>query len=281
MVDLAVAVTQYYQTYKIVADNPPIKSVSGKFALARDGSTPLYNSAIFSQLAWDNKTYYASCFLAFEEPTNVYTYYVDGGNEQLIRTVTYDTYNNGVYTRPLRNPYTQISGVDIYTNDSEFLQDRIVSLDYISDYIGVISEDPVEYNEYVCNQIIQYQWTSVPAISGKNGILSLAMIDDDYIGDGSPVTGADYNYLVSKPESARIGAMPNLVIGQTVDFIWSGDAFKMTVTRVSASVMRVAFYLNQTTPGTWTAFYSYDYLPDNETSQYGRQTQFLGFIIDE
>lgn len=129
--------------------------------------------------------------------------------------------------------------------------------------------------------LITYQWSSVPVISGKNGILSLAMIDDAHIGDGSRVTGADYNYLVSKPESAKIGAMPNLVIGQTVDFIWSGDAFKMTVTRVSASVMRVAFYLNQTTPGTWTAFYSYDYLPDNETSQYARQTQFLGFIIDE
>ena len=39
--------------------------------------------------------------------------------------------------------------------------------------------------------IIQYQWTSVPAISGKNGILSLSTLND--INDGNPVTTSDTN----------------------------------------------------------------------------------------
>ena len=295
MVDLAVAVTQYYQTYKIVADNPPIKSVSGKFALARDGSTPLYNSAIFSQLAWDNNTYYASCFLAFEEPTNVYTYYVDGGNEQLIRTVTYDTYNNGVYTRPLRNPYTQISGVDIYTNDSEFLQDRIVSLDYISDYIGVISEDPVEYNEYVCNQIIQYQWTSVPAISGKNGILTLSMIKNEDIGDGSPVSGGPLTAIGRLSAGSRIETLAqNLAQNEQSTIIYSGSGYRLDIERktiswpippappatISYAVLK--FYLLPTTGGVENLIYSYG-VPFGQSDTPGESAtaSYIGIIIDD
>ena len=35
--------------------------------------------------------------------------------------------------------------------------------------------------------LITYTWTSVPAISGKNGILSLSMIKNEALGDGNPV----------------------------------------------------------------------------------------------
>ena len=38
-----------------------------------------------------------------------------------------------------------------------------------------------------------YTWSSVPAISGKNGILSLSMIKDEALGDGSPVINGNLN----------------------------------------------------------------------------------------
>lgn len=45
---------------------------------------------------------------------------------------------------------------------------------------------------YINNEpVVQYEWQSVPAISGKNGILSLATIKDEYINNGEAVTGAD------------------------------------------------------------------------------------------
>jgi len=46
---------------------------------------------------------------------------------------------------------------------------------------------PQEYYDYITNRYVQYQWTSVPAISGKNGILSLTMIKDDKIEDGTTI----------------------------------------------------------------------------------------------
>lgn len=137
------------------------------------------------------------------------------------------------------------------------------------------------YNYLMEHMAPTYTWSSVPAISGKNGVLSLGMIADENIGDGNPVTGADYSYLISKPESARIGYISGLSIGQTIDFVWSGNRFKATVTYVSAARMRIDFFLNQTTPGTWTAFYSYEYIPDNEQSQSAQHIQYLGFIIDD
>lgn len=44
---------------------------------------------------------------------------------------------------------------------------------------------PQAFKDYVSTPIITYQWLSVPAISGKNGILSLTMIKDEKIEEGS------------------------------------------------------------------------------------------------
>lgn len=41
------------------------------------------------------------------------------------------------------------------------------------------------YNVVMANQPVLYEWSSVPAISGKNGILSLTMIKDDKIEEGT------------------------------------------------------------------------------------------------
>ena len=129
----------------------------------------------------------------------------------------------------------------------------------------------------------EYTWTSVPAISGKMGTISLATIDNSHLGNGSAVTGADYNYLTGKPASAEIGSVRNISVGQTIEFAWSGDNFKMTVTMLPppTNKLELRFFLNQTTPGTWSAFYSYQITPDifliSTTEQH---KQYLGFIED-
>ena len=129
-----------------------------------------------------------------------------------------------------------------------------------------------------------YTWSSVPAISGKNGILSLSMIKDDQIGDGSAVSGADYDTVIDRIIAATSidQIASGLVNNQMVDWMWSGDAFKMSVMRHTVDgwdTLTLYFYLNQTTPGTWSAFYTYDINLDIALTSAVRE--YLGFIIDD
>ena len=57
--------------------------------------------------------------------------------------------------------------------------------------------------------LITYQWTSVPAISGKNGILSLSTIKSAYINDGEPVTGATASNFDALTEETNVGTLVN------------------------------------------------------------------------
>lgn len=134
------------------------------------------------------------------------------------------------------------------------------------------------------NPLITYQWSSVPAISGKNGILSLTTINDEDIGDGSRVLNADVSVIGTKSGTSTIRQIASgLTQGQRVDYIWSGDSFKMCAYRHTVSnrdVLTLEFYLNQTTPGTWSAFYSYTtYVSQDTTNEH--VADYLGFIIDD
>ena len=67
----------------------------------------------------------------------------------------------------------------------------------------------------------QYTWQSVPSISGKNGILSLATIKDDAINNGDPVNNAVIDAFSSLPTSA----LASNLLGGSDDrwFIIDGD----------------------------------------------------------
>ena len=66
-----------------------------------------------------------------------------------------------------------------------------------------------------------YTWQSVPSISGKNGILSLATIKDDAINNGDPVNNAVIDAFSSLPTSA----LASNLLGGSDDrwFIIDGD----------------------------------------------------------
>lgn len=56
------------------------------------------------------------------------------------------------------------------------------------------------------SQIPTYQWSSVPAISGKNGILSLPTLIDT---DGNPISGQSASVFSSLPEGSNVRALIN------------------------------------------------------------------------
>lgn len=65
-----------------------------------------------------------------------------------------------------------------------------------------------------------YTWQSVPSISGKNGILSLAQIKEEYINDGEPVSGASADHFTNLSTENRVdvlidAALPAPEIGGT------------------------------------------------------------------
>lgn len=67
---------------------------------------------------------------------------------------------------------------------------------------------------------ISYQWQSVPSISGKNGILSLAQIKEEYINDGESVSGASADHFINLSTGNRVDvliddALPAPEIGGT------------------------------------------------------------------
>lgn len=126
---------------------------------------------------------------------------------------------------------------------------------------------------------VTYQWSSVPAISGKNGILSLTTIKDELLGDGSPVSRAGREVLGSLSQSLN-SIVANMTKDQTVDLAYSGDTYKVTITMLDRTVLsvRLDFYTMPTTPGgVPPIIYSYStYL--NEIVDPGEK--YLGFIID-
>lgn len=61
---------------------------------------------------------------------------------------------------------------------------------YLFDYFYSNTQNQPMYN-YIGEEGRLYNWTSVPTISGKNGILSLSILND--INDGNPVTTSDIN----------------------------------------------------------------------------------------
>lgn len=57
------------------------------------------------------------------------------------------------------------------------------------------------------SQTPTYTWQSVPSISGKNGILSLAQIKDEYINEGESVSGASADHFTNLSTENRVDVL--------------------------------------------------------------------------
>ena len=134
---------------------------------------------------------------------------------------------------------------------------------------------PQDFIDYVTTILVNYHWSSVPAISGKNGILSLSMIKDEFIGDGSAVNNAPLTNIEQFTEASYMQALNRtLDNGQTVDVIYSGENYKLTYTKNGTGSGYLNFYLMSTTPGAQpSAFYTY-----HDTISSGKQ--YMAFIVD-
>ena len=135
-------------------------------------------------------------------------------------------------------------------------------------------------------EIPTYTWVSIPAISGKMGILSLGTILDEFIGDGSALTDQPMSYAGQLPDGANIGNLcSGLIAGQSADLIYSGDNYKLYASRgvESGTPLRpyvdLNFCFQPTTGGVYTPFYTYrlyTLINPHFTNGY-----YLGFIIDD
>lgn len=128
-----------------------------------------------------------------------------------------------------------------------------------------------------------YTWTSVPAISGKMGILSLGTILDEFIGNGSSIINAPLSNAGQLPGGACFSTLlAGIEFNQSADILYSGDSYKLYATRgiTSGNVtyFDLSFCFQPTTGGVYTPFYTYRF--EFTDSIYVNRT-VLGFIIDE
>lgn len=92
-------------------------------------------------------------------------------------------------------------------------------------FIFSITNNSNEHNAYLLYLAgnippIVYNWQSVPSISGKNGILSLAQIKEEYINEGESVSGASADHFTNLSTENRVdvlidAALPAPEIGGT------------------------------------------------------------------
>ena len=110
---------------------------------------------------------------------------------------------------------------------------------------------------------ITYQWSSVPAISGKNGILSLPTLFSQPT-DGNPVTDADYTDFFKWNNNAELVILSGgKILNEETEIVISGDDFICTATWNSTTSVTVKFYLSQQT----TPFASITYSLSNTSDE--------------
>ena len=100
-------------------------------------------------------------------------------------------------------------------------------------------------NLYINGQLpVHYEWSSVPAISGKNGILSLPMLDT-LSWDGTPITNAERDIFTTLPDMANIRSLyDNIVFGQTVPIVYAGDEHVALITWNNATSFTIDYKYN-------------------------------------
>lgn len=104
---------------------------------------------------------------------------------------------------------------------------------------------------YVNNEDVTpvlYTWSSVPAISGKNGILSLPLLDS-VSWDGTPITDADISIFTRIPDMANIKNLyDNIVYGEETPIVYAGDEHCATITWINSTTFSINYYWNYPSP---------------------------------
>ena len=157
----------------------------------------IYNSAI---LIYNNKTYIS---VLFAGACNIRGYY----NNSAWTNVQAATLLGTCYS--IANwSLISVGGVNVPCVSGLMDADSFISTDLPS------FTNPQDYVEYITNLAQSYTWSSVPAISGKNGILTLSTLKSGSINNGNPVSDATLNAFEILIEASNVG---KLVLDTDID----------------------------------------------------------------
>lgn len=134
---------------------------------------------------------------------------------------------------------------------ANFLQRTINNIDYWTiggNTAGYANQQAIYLPDTVTNiyidgnPLVSYDWQSVPAISGKNGILTLPMLDQASW-DGTPITNADVTIFNRMSDMADIKRLyNNIVYGEEVPIVFAGDEHVATITWNNATSFSINYY---------------------------------------
>ena len=123
-----------------------------------------------------------------------YTYYTDGvlsyrtlkqWSRSAIKAYSSEQHNCSIFATI--DETTQKGTIIAYSID--FDTGYWSRLDHSISYANELTNTDLAYSIIKANAYVQYNWQSVPSISGKNGILTLSTLND--INDGEPVETSD------------------------------------------------------------------------------------------
>ena len=144
--------------------------------------------------------------------------------------------------------------------------------------------------------LIVYTWSSVPAISGKNGILSLSMIKNEALGDGNPVINGNLNDIERLSAGSNIRTLANNIgVNEQSTICYSGENYRLDLARstktitlpgpisVTISTAILKFYMLPTTGGAENLIYT---SPEfsfgaNSAAGYSEADSYIGIITDD
>lgn len=156
----------------------------------------------------------------------------------------------------------------------------------ISDYAyGAIFLTSANVNLYINGSLpVTYQWTSVPAISGPNGILSLTQITDEAIGDGSQKMHQPYESILRFTDQSNIRQLiRNLPQNERRVIAYSGlnrlEVKWIDSQQYPDSAEYTLYFVNHYGEGN-NQYYSTIYQIDGSLPYDGTEDKFLSMIID-
>ena len=152
---------------------------------AQGGPYRYYNSAIYCEY-YNGRPFTYLAFFVTKTPQTL----VVKTNNSVVRTanISYEHTEGGTlyFTRQWGILPDGDSVGGIYCQNGNFGGFSTSQGDIVTNFGDIpVFTDLAEFIAYTQAPFVQYQWSSVPAISGKNGILSLTMIKDDKIEDGT------------------------------------------------------------------------------------------------
>ena len=195
----------------VISDGTPIINVESGLDITISGVTQkYYNSAIIY-----NSNYNENYIFIFGSTANTYLRVFNSSNngqtwtEQTNRRTQISTNVGDFYRINVYNDYSGNIGA-LYAGTNNYIKGEVIQNPFnlpIFDFIGGEIND---YINYISSPLITYQWSSVPTIIGKNGILlPLSTLND--VNNGEEITTSDTSKF-NLTEASNVAKLVNNII---------------------------------------------------------------------